>query len=90
VKPVYSITKPKEKNVGERGILYPHYLKKWGGRVPRVPHLIASMAMTTCLNLFRLGLQFLVRCLEWVSCWWPVQIFEIGRKTKTYWKPEEY
>jgi len=25
------------------GILYPNCLKKWGGRAPRVPHLIAPM-----------------------------------------------
>jgi len=28
--------KPKEKNVGRHGILYPHCLKKWGGHVPLV------------------------------------------------------
>ena len=35
-------TKPKEKKVGEHGILYPPP-EKVGGNVPRVPHQIAPM-----------------------------------------------
>ena len=36
-------TKHKETKVGRHGISYPHRLKKRGGHVPRVPHLIATM-----------------------------------------------
>jgi len=36
-------TKPKDKNVGGHGILFPHHLQKARGHVPRVPHLIAPM-----------------------------------------------
>ena len=32
-----------KKKVGRHGISYPHRLKKGGGHVPRVPHLIATM-----------------------------------------------
>jgi len=45
------IMKPKEKNVKGHDILYPHCLKKWGGRVPRVPHLIAPMEYSDLPNI---------------------------------------
>ena len=44
------ITEPKEKNVGGHGILYPHCLKKWEGRVPNVPQVIPHMHIYGCYS----------------------------------------
>jgi len=38
-----NILRNRQRSILGNGILYPHCLKKWGGRVPLVPHLIAPM-----------------------------------------------
>jgi len=45
-------TKPKEKKVRGHGILCPPRLKKWRGRVPRVPHQIAPMSTHIYIGIY--------------------------------------
>jgi len=44
--------KPKEKNLGH-SVLYFHCLKKWGGRFPRVPRLIAPIIVHIFVSCYQ-------------------------------------
>jgi len=56
--------KPKEKNVGTWRIIFP-LSEKVGGRVPRVPRLIALVVCWTIVMNFRLCWKMKYQTLGW-------------------------